>query len=185
MSKSRLLFLVLFSFSIMLADQNGDIQVQLESVINKRNERLNDTHKQNLELSSGEVKRNGFLEKLQILKDRIGDKADINITLQETKDYFLQVPGDNGKFLRLRYALVQGEKGKNLYVFLTRFMLSSPDKPQEIFIDLKKLAEQKNKEIQSIQLTVIVDGPKMEDSRVEAIPVFKNESVRATCVRPS
>lgn len=163
--------------------------VVLNTVYNKRNENLPETYKQNIEVSSGKI-RTG-IKFFQYIPEQnfkeVKQKEQVNIVLNELKDYFLKASADNTKILKLNYNLVGG---KHLYIHLMRYMVGADvAKPEikEIFINLSQLAASKKKEIESIQLTVIVDGPKMERSSVEAVPVFKkdNGASKATPVCPS
>lgn len=167
----------------------GHLPIILNMIYNKRNERLNETSKQNLELSS--MRKFGSKD-VEHLKSNIVDKEDVKLRLDEYKDYYLKVPGDNNKFLRLQFDLVMGDKGKGfLRLVLTRFTSQRGFQDQTVLFDkeinLKDLAQEKKKVLEAIKLNIVVDGPKMEASKVEAVPVFKedNGQFKATPVRPS
>lgn len=163
--------------------------VVLNTVYNKRNETTPAMYKPNIEVSSGKIST-GTKSFQYIPEERLKEvknKEQVNIVLNELKDYFLKASADNTKILKLNYSLVGG---KHLYIHLMRYIaganVANPEM-KEIFINLSQLAANKKKEIESIQLTVIVDGPKMENSSVEAVPVFKedNGASKATPSRPS
>jgi hypothetical protein len=168
------------------------LPIILKTVENKRNLALNETSKQNVTVSSGKLlvgDKNFRHTPIEEFKT-IVNKENLNISLNELKDYFLGVRGDNNKILKLTYHLVDGgQKGKHLYVFLTHYsagrMVNTETK--EVFINLTQLIAEKKKELESVELRVTVDGPKMENSSVEAVPVFKedNRAPQATPERPS
>ncbi len=162
--------------------------VVLNTVYNKRNETSPEMYKPQIEVSSGKI-RTGEKYFQYIPEERLKEvknKEQVNIVLNELKDYFLKASADNTKILKLNYSLVGG---KHLYIHFMRYIAgANVARPEikEIFINLSQLAASKKKEIESIQLTVIVDGEKMERSSVEAVPVFKDNSAsKATPVCPS
>lgn len=163
--------------------------VVLNTVYNKRNETSPEMYKPQIEVSSGKI-RTGEKYFQYVPEERLKEvktKEQVNIVLNELKDYFLKASADNTKILKLNYSLVGG---KHLYIHLMRYIVGanvSRPEMKEIFINLSQLAASKKKEIESIQLTVIVDGEKMERSSVEAVPVFKedNGASKATPGRPS
>ena len=173
-------------------EEQKPLPIVLKSIENKRNEALADTYKQNIEVSSGklEVGGKGFRFTSEQDFKTVNKKETLNIPLSELKDYFLKVPTDNSKILKLNYHLVDGgQKGKRLFIFLTRYLAGRviDTHMKEYLINLTQLVEDKKKDLESIELNVIVDGSKMERSTVEAVPVFKtdNGERKATSVRPS
>lgn len=168
----------------------GRLPIILNVIHNKRNEQMTELHKQNLELSSQGKFRTREVESL---KRNIQLKDCIQLRLSEYKDYYLKVPGDNSKFLRLQFDLVIGDKGPGfLKLILTRVMLQPKrnyvDEKRLVSrdIDLRKLETESKKQLESIQLNIVVDGAKMENSSVEAVPVFKEDSGSpATPARPA
>lgn len=170
-------------------DASEGVPIILHSIDNKRNERLTQTSPQNIEVSTGKLilgnKGIGLIAD-EIFKT-VAKKADVNIKLSELKDYFLKVPSDNTKVLRLTYHLVDGQ---HLYIHLMRYLVGpNVTRPElkEIFINLAQLVANKKKELEAIKLEIVVDGPKMENSSVEAIPVFKEDSrpTQATPAHPA
>lgn len=164
--------------------------IVLNTIENKRSENLPETYRQNIEVSSGKITTGTkFFRYIpeENLKTVFKNKEKVSLVLNELKDYFLKASADNTKILRLNYHLVDG---KHLYIHFMRYLAgANVAKPEfkEIFINLSQLVATKQKEIESIQITVIVDGDKMEKSSVEAVPVFKEDTrdSQASPVRPS
>lgn len=163
----------------------GEVPVVLHSVENKRNERLGQTVAQNIQVSTGKLIIGD--KSFRVIPDQtfktVAKKEKFDITLKEFKDYFLKVPDDNTKVLKLTYHLVDG---KHLYIHLGRYLAGTGTTPElkEIFINLAQLMAHKNKELESIKLKVVVDGPKMENSSIQATPIFKDDTQAPVATSP-
>jgi|GEM_PF-5383628 hypothetical protein len=167
--------------SIYGATTLGEIPVLLESVHNKMNQELPPTAKQKIELSIGKLvigDRKFGISQNQKIKD-LSEKNDkpevVNIPLKESQDYFFKIPADNVKALQLAYFIIDN---KEFHLLLTRHMIGAiKSESRSIILNLKKLSEEKQQAIQSIQLKLVVDGLRFEKSSIEAIPVFEEKVV--------
>jgi hypothetical protein len=145
------------------------------------NQELPPTAKQKIELSIGKLvigDRKFGISQNQKIKD-LSEKNDkpevVNIPLKESQDYFFKIPADNVKALQLAYFIIDN---KEFHLLLTRHMIGAiKSESRSIILNLKKLSEEKQQAIQSIQLKLVVDGLRFEKSSIEAIPVFEEKVV--------